>query len=155
MSVISGHYFLPLALAYRQFFGSICILLLSFTALGLGVFFPISSQRPFSSSKNVSFIIVIRRSGQKTLSKHISFARAHLHDPGDISRITPLFFTRLRSQLYQLEILLRALALTGCGPHWGVRAQRFLGDSRRLNNLRNKVAVHPLCFWPFLNLFRR
>lgn len=29
------------------------------------------------------------------------------------------------------------------------RLQRFLGDARHLNKLRNKVAVHPLCFWPF------
>ena len=29
------------------------------------------------------------------------------------------------------------------------RLQRFLEDARLLNKLRNKVAVHPLCFWPF------
>ena len=29
------------------------------------------------------------------------------------------------------------------------RLQRFLGDARHLNKLRNKVAVHPICFWPF------
>jgi len=29
------------------------------------------------------------------------------------------------------------------------RLQCFLGDARRLNKLRNKIAVHPLCFWPF------
>jgi len=29
------------------------------------------------------------------------------------------------------------------------RLQRFLEDARRLNRLRNKVAVHPLSFWPF------
>jgi len=31
------------------------------------------------------------------------------------------------------------------------RLQRFLGDARRLNKLRNNVAVHPICFWPFLH----
>ena len=29
------------------------------------------------------------------------------------------------------------------------RLQCFLGDARHLNKLRNNVAVHPLCFWPF------
>jgi len=29
------------------------------------------------------------------------------------------------------------------------RLQPFLSDAQQLNNLRNKVAVHPLCFWPF------
>jgi len=29
------------------------------------------------------------------------------------------------------------------------RLQPFLKVARRLNKLRNKVAVHPLCFWPF------
>ena len=29
------------------------------------------------------------------------------------------------------------------------RLQRFLRDARQLNKLRNNVAVHPLCFWPF------
>ena len=29
------------------------------------------------------------------------------------------------------------------------RLQRFLGDAKHLNKLRNNVAVHPLCFWPF------
>ena len=31
------------------------------------------------------------------------------------------------------------------------RLQRFLGDAEQLKNLRNKAAVHPLCFWPFEN----